>query len=134
MAGTTPVSRLSPLNFKGLIDTHRAHLAATPNESRNRARNRVEQCWRCTECSTVHDWESEAEDCCAGKTRGAPFSNERACPVCRSTDVISFRDATDCCLWKDLDAPTRRALADRVEAGATWADALGMDTSKAVQA
>lgn len=45
------------------------------------------------------------------------------CPVC-TTQHSEYRLAADCCLWKDLPAPTRWRIADAVEAGATWLDAI----------
>ena len=75
--------------------------------------------YRCPECDTLHDDEDDAEDCCK-ITEG-----QARCPVC-DEKYESHRSAADCCLWKDLDAPTRWAIADAVEAGSDWVTELGI--------
>jgi hypothetical protein len=45
--------------------------------------------------------------------------------VCGTT-AETHRLAADCCLWKDIGAAERWRIADAVEAGATWADQLGV--------
>lgn len=76
--------------------------------------------YRCNECDELHDWESDAEECCATEVTASAKPN---CPVCDS-EYSDHREASDCCLWKDLDAPTRWAMADAVDAGSTWANEL----------
>lgn len=78
--------------------------------------------YRCPTCGELHDWEDDAEACCE-ETAVEPSAPN--CPVC-GEKYDSHRAASDCCLWKDLDAPTRWKIADAVEAGAEWADALGL--------
>lgn len=94
--------------------------APAGQESRLKRRSRVEEVTRylCTVCDEVHEKRSEAEACCAPAVAGA-----NSCPICNG-NAVSPRHAADCCLWKDLDAPTRWAVADAVEAGSTWAEEL----------
>lgn len=117
-------SHLSPLNFSGLL----AQAGVTPMDRPPVAarRNRAIECWKCSECFSVYEWEDEAEDCCAVKQAAGADSNANCCPICAKS-AESARDAADCCLWKDLDQPTRYAAADQVEAGSTWLAALGFD-------
>lgn len=112
--------RLSPLNLSGLLAT----LRALPDDAEAAADDRVEEVrmWRCLECREVHDEEEDARDCCR-KAVGEPGQSPH-CPVCNSNNP-NHRDAADCCLWKDLEAPTRWRTADAVEAGSTWAEQLG---------
>lgn len=106
----------------------------------------------CGACDKTHDTESDAKECCepeihevwvdgAGKEylsatelakavlggrirhdafTGVPSGN---CPVC-GRDHDSPHEAVECCLWKDLAAPARWAMAAAIEAGSTWADEL----------
>lgn len=114
--------QLSPLNLSGLLTTLQAQACGTtPAANPKERRNRALECWRCPECREVYDWEDEAEECCA---EPAPaVTSQPTCPVC-AAEYTSHRDAADCCLWKDLDAPTRWRMADAVEAGSTWADQI----------
>ena len=112
-------SQLSPLNFSGLI-----HLRGLQTEQQaNKTKARAIECWRCVSCEEVYDDECEAEDCCAGSSH--PEDAPTNCPVCGKTGT-DHRDASDCCLWKDFDGPTRWAMADKVEAGSTWAEVLNI--------
>lgn len=116
---------LSPLNFAGLIGL--ANLRSLQSEQQaNKPRARAIECWRCVSCKEVYDDECEAEDCCADPASGRhPEDAPTDCPVCGKTGS-DHRDAADCCLWKDFDAHTRWAMADRVEAGEAWIDVLGV--------
>lgn len=118
--------RISPLNFRGLL--HTLNVVGEPvgdpaqNSPNAPLRRRAIECWKCPECQEVYEWEDEAEECCAeAVAQDAPFSP--ACPVC-AQKYDAHRDAADCCLWKDLDAHTRWAVADAVQAGSTWVEAL----------
>jgi hypothetical protein len=119
--------RLSPLNFRGLL--HTLNVVGEPlggpapeSPSAPKHRRRAIECWKCPECDEVYEWEDEAEECCAeAAAQEAPFST--ACPVCAKS-YETHRDASDCCLWKDLDTHTRWAVADAVQAGSTWIEAL----------
>lgn len=63
--------------------------------------------------------------------------DECRCPICGQyhqqyepeTDTYSRADeaihqAAHCCLWKNYDHAARVRIAERVEAGANWADAI----------
>jgi hypothetical protein len=115
--------KLSPLNLSGLVARARADESVDGKPQKSRAE--AVTMWRCTECDEVHEWKSDAEECCdpAGKPAG---SGPVSCPVCGNR-FDAHRDAADCCLWKDLDAITRWRVADAVDAGATWAEALGLE-------
>ena len=117
-------AQLSPLNFRGML----AQAGVTPNgaekpQQKGKRRPAIE-CWRCAECLEVYDWEDEAEECCADLTPAASSNSD--CPVC-GEGHNSPRDAVDCCLWKDMSQSERYAVADKVEGGATWLDALGFN-------
>jgi len=118
-------ARLSPLNFRGLLATAgitpQGELSA--KAGRPVARPAIE-CWRCAECRQVYDWEDEAEECCPDPVPAC--SVEPVCPVCAQTSR-DHRDAADCCLWKDLDQLQRYAIADAVEGGKSWLEAMGLE-------
>ena len=122
-----PGAYLSPLNTRGLLHTLGLLIPGSgPSQEQQPAtsrRRKAIECWRCPECDAVHDWESDAEECCAPVIGLHDQEAAIQCPVC-AQEYASHRDAVDCCLWKDMDAPTRWTLADAVEAGATWAEAL----------
>lgn len=125
--------RLSPLNLRGLLTAQGLLIAGAPTAHAAGAngkapRPREVTMFRCGTCNDLHDEYEEAEDCCAPlAASGLPVrdDNPNACPVC-AAEYGNTREATNCCLWKDIDAPTRYALADRVEGGATWPEALGI--------
>jgi hypothetical protein len=105
--------------------------------------------FRCPECGRLHVTEDGAEECCPVyvrmvwvNDRGASFETvedfaaahpfgigagvgvgPNNCPVCGSSSD-SPHYATECCLWKDLDAPTRWKIAAAVDLGSTWPEAL----------
>lgn len=112
--------KLSPLNLSGLLTQQRLAVDGVPAGLRCAAVEVVR--YRCPECDETYDDEQEAEDCCQGK----PLDADRpACPVC-GENYSDHRTAADCCLWKDIDALTRWKVADAVERGASWAEALGV--------
>lgn len=111
------MNRLSPLNFSGLI-ANAGYMHAPVYRKKNPVTEIVS--YRCDLCDEQYEDEDEAEDCdCETSDHSAT-----SCPVCNS-DAADHRQAADCCLWKDLDAATRYAMADKVEAGSTWAEVLG---------
>lgn len=120
---------LSPLAQRGIFhnliarDSDQARLAED-----HKARRRIEEvtCWRCKECSALHENEDEAMDCCEPAVSLHAEEGASHCPVC-SKEYSSPHEASDCCLWKDLDAATRWRMACQVEAGATWAEVLGVE-------
>lgn len=75
----------------------------------------------CPGCGEPHHCKSDAENCCDPEEDEDEDPIE--CPVCGSA-CDDHREAASCCLWKDLDAPTRWKVADAVEAGVTWTEAL----------
>jgi hypothetical protein len=107
--------QLSPLNFSGLIQN--ITQAGNTTETTTNGRVREIVLYECCECYERHEDEDDAAECCA------EVSEYTDCPVCKCV-CSDHRDATDCCLWKDFDGPTRWAMADKVEAGATWAEVL----------
>ena len=106
--------RLSPLNFSRLI--------ANKNglDSANKSGLEPRQVWQCAACEDTHDCYRDAKTCCHA-------GDDVSCPICEISfqgSITAFRDAADCCLWKDLDALTRWRIADAVEAGSTWVEEL----------
>ena len=85
--------------------------------------------YQCDACKEEYDSRSEAEDCCAEEEPDDQESTD--CPVCGS-ESYDYRAATDCCLWKDLDAPKRWAIADAVEDGVTWQEAIEQFTGQSI--
>jgi hypothetical protein len=86
--------------------------------------------YRCDTCDELHDDEDEAQDCRAEEDESSDRESDD-CPVC-GAESYDYRAATDCCLWKDLDAPKRWAIADAVEAGATWQEAIRQHTGQSI--
>lgn len=105
---------LSPLNFSALL----ARLRLPPPDPVSR----VEEVtmYRCTKCDELHEFKDDAEDCCAEQD---DVDTGPVCPVC-GTRHGDHEAASDCCLWKDLDATTRHRIAAAVAAGNTWAEQL----------
>lgn len=126
-----PVRRLSPLNLTALLRREVFDYSPSPEEAKKKQRKsaRYVSAYECPECSELHRWEDDAESCCQGDEGAKPASSGNydatLCPVCGSENE-GAEDASDCCLWKDLDMQTRHALAQKVEAGATWAEVLGV--------
>lgn len=109
----------SPANRQGLF----SNLLRPPEKENDVSRIEEITAYRCRDCYEIYEDEDEANKCCAP---AIPVTNEKArCPVCLQ-EAQSLRDATDCCLWKDIDAHTRWRIADQVEAGSTWAEAMGI--------
>lgn len=121
--------QLSPLNLSGLLSGWRGK--ENPNAATGKKRKRAHEVtyWACPVCGERFDEyeEKEAEACCQGQGNGLDDESP-GCPVCeqRYTD---HREAADCCLWKDIDAPTRYRMADAVAAGSSWADELGVQSN-----
>lgn len=104
-------------------------LGDTAPTSTSRKKGEYTEVYRCDNCSDIHDDEGDAEDCCAEDVLEARLNDN--CPAC-GKEASDFREAADCCLWKDLDAPKRWAIADAVEAGATWQEAIEQHTGQAI--
>lgn len=122
----SPLNLIGALHTLGLVIVGRDATAAGSASADPRMRNRAIECWRCPVCHDVHDDQTDAELCCAPKLGLHHEESAVQCPVC-AEEHGTHRDAADCCLWKDLDAPTRWAVADAVEAGTPWAEALGLN-------
>ena len=126
------MNRLSPLiraglNFTALV----AGQAGRPVEAKHPAPEEV-TAWECGVCGDLHKWEDDAHDCCAPVALKGCLDQQDSvrCPVCGQGSP-DHRHAADCCLWHDLDAPTRWRIADAVEAGdKTWAEAIAKETSQ----
>jgi hypothetical protein len=139
---TAHATRLSPLNFAGLIalatmpsseslDDHPARKALAERPSK---RSAIE-CWQCPDCDEIHDSRLQAEECCEDDDHLHTLHDQDGvslCPICASTNTDA-REASDCCLWKDFDAHTRWAMADQVEAGALWVDLLQINRKDITQ-
>lgn len=107
----------------------------------------------CPSCNEVYKDEYDAEQCCppevdtfyVDESTGTEYSTAEAlaaacktgragatdiatvpastCPVCGEKSS-SPHESVECCLWKDLDAPTRWKVAAALEAGSTWTEEL----------
>lgn len=120
--------QLSPAARRGIFHNLIACDGQRNKTDRDRDGRRIEEVvmYRCPECRELHDDEDDAIDCC--EVEG--LHDEEApsiCPVC-AAKFNSPHEASDCCLWKDIDALTRWRMADNVEAGATWSEVLGVRT------
>jgi hypothetical protein len=124
------VRRLSPLNLQGLLRREVFDYSPSQEEAKKKERKsaRYTHAYACPECDGLHRWEDDAEACCQGAKSVKPAKGDdyaNLCPVCGSEND-SAQDASDCCLWKDIDQPTRHAMADRVAQGSAWARELGV--------
>lgn len=72
--------------------------------------------WLCKGCGEIHETLVDANKCCP---LTATQLDANTCPICAQV-YNSPRDASDCCLWKDLAPLKRWDVADRVEDGSTW--------------
>ena len=115
---------LSPLNLSGMLARDRGVSADSTAVKNERKSAREIVTWACPICRNAFDEDEEkkAEECCQGK---ACDEENNSCPVCDKS-YINHREAADCCLWKDIDAPTRYKMADAVEAGSSWSQELGV--------
>lgn len=122
-------SRLSPMVRDGIFHNLIARDSKPAIARDDGAMREVEvvEMYRCPVCRDLHDWEDDAIECCKSEAPQGLHAEEdaKACPVC-GQEYTNPYDAADCCLWKDLDAPTRRRMAARVDAGETWTDVLGV--------
>lgn len=118
------MSALSPLTRDRLAGNCRPVIEQPKRDKREPAEEVT--MWRCPVCAELHDWESEAEDCCQGAEPLFPKEGDIECPVCGGLNK-DHHDAANCCLWKDLDAAARFRIACAVEAGADWSDAIALE-------
>lgn len=68
----------------------------------------IEPKWRCDACSTYHDDEYDAINCCPNTV-----SEHYFCPICIKSHIAETF-AIDCCGYESTDAPTR-VSADELE-------------------
>lgn len=101
----------------------------------------VDTRYRCPECLKLQLSRGQAETCCPRDivevpvdAKGGPVVDAEppdnfaaACPVCNCVKPDAY-EAADCCLWRDLAMPKRFRVAQAVEAGAEWADAIAEAT------
>lgn len=114
---------LSPLNFLGLVAQQR-----TPQDKPAGGHAIAITRYLCSVCNADYENEVDAKECFGAEEE----AGDKRCPVCASK-CDDTRDAADCCLWKDIDAPTRWRMADAVDDGSTWAEQLAAYTGKPAQ-
>lgn len=106
-----------------------------PNAERRVNSAKEVSAYRCPVCTSLHADEYDAERCCPFESDGAKGVHDQEaaqhCPVCQAQHRTE-REAVDCCLWRDIDAPTRWRIADAVEAGATWVEAIEAATDQRI--
>lgn len=107
---------LSPLNLSRLVDRLPILESNRDEDESGSGFTEVVQ-YRCNACMTMHDDEDDARNCCS------PDDDMDFCPICGS-EAPDVQAAASCCLWKELDEPTRAALARAVEGGMRWSQAL----------
>jgi hypothetical protein len=79
------------------------------------------EAYQCPRCGDLHEWRSDAEECCAELKAKADTN----CPVCGLAHESHFQ-AVDCCLAVDLDFAMRLKVASALQNGADWKTALGL--------
>lgn len=111
--------KLSPLTLSGLV----ARARLVPEEPPTARRPRMVTMWQCTVCDELHEDHDDAVECCSVKPEAKSTDAQPSCPVC-GIEYDGYRNAADCCLWRDPPAETRWTIADRVAAGTPWVEAL----------
>lgn len=108
---------LSPLTMAGM-NANKYLGEFVPRAEKPKAKEIV--MYKCPTCDELHEWESDAEECCDVPPSDAFPAH---CPVCaqKHTDVDS---AAECCLWKDIEFGARYLIARAAESGKTWVDAI----------
>ncbi len=126
---------LSPATRRGLFNTlieqdERAARERHPGKKKGSGDFRRVIVYECCTCFEQHEDEQDAADCCPTETDDRlPDEIPVYCPVCdKLIGEGEYREATNCCLWKDFGPFERYAIADKVEAGATWAEAIAEAT------
>jgi hypothetical protein len=121
--------RLSPATRRGMFSTMlaaelRAPFPGAPKKNKARAVAVIR--YECHDCGEEWRDEEDAEECCVPATNTTADEPLLHCPVCDTEfpESTQHREVSDCCLWHDFDAWTRWGIADKVEAGATWAEAI----------
>lgn len=77
----------------------------------------------CPDCDDEHDCHDQAVKCCASVRDAGRSEGPTGCPVC-GAGCKDHHDAANCCLWKDLAPMARFNVANAVERGAEWLDAI----------
>lgn len=77
----------------------------------------------CPDCDEEHDRHDQAVKCCASVRAAGRSEGPTGCPVC-GAGCKDHHDAANCCLWKDLTPLARFNVANAVERGAEWPDAI----------
>lgn len=114
------MATLSPATISGLKRFQ--ELANQPTSDGERIYKYVDPVYPCPICGDEHDNETAALDCCQGAD--AEEANLRnKCPVCL-IDHTDSHQAAHCCLWKDLTWLQRHLIANCVEAGTPWPEAI----------
>lgn len=128
------MSTLSPLLMHSLRES--IALASETQSKPNRGRVRVVTAYECPVCSAWHEDRCDAEDCCADDAKSEPTALAPShCPVCRQrAEAGSTYAAAECCLWKSVGHWDRYRIAQAVEAGAGWIDAIEAITGDKVPA
>lgn len=114
------MSILSPATEAGLKLF--SEISASTEVKKEREYTYVDPVYPCPICGETHDDEDDALDCCQSEEEERPAFHEQ-CPVCR-TEHFDTHAAANCCLWKDLTVLQRFLIANDVEAGSTWTDAI----------
>ena len=131
-------AQLSPATKRGMFSTLlRVEKAEAEREEPDMREIEAVTRYLCPECDTAWCEEDEARECCKPLSDGAITGNRpparvspNMCPVCgESFGDYGHEQAADCCLWHDFDAPTRWRIAAKVQAGATWPDAIAAEVS-----
>lgn len=135
------MSTLSPLLISSLRESMAlAALYARPAAADRRgAVRRQVTVYECPVCSEWHVDEDDAKECCAAanddSAREPTALAPSHCPVCRQrAEADSTYAAAECCLWKSVGHWDRYRIAQAVEAGAGWIDAIEAITGDKVPA
>ena len=119
---------LSPATRRGLFTQQIEREQRAAREDNLDDRYEEVTAYRCTKCDELHELRVDAEECCNERKTppGADLPNDH-CPVC-AAECYDAEGAAHHCLWHDFDHPTRVAMARKVEAGATWTEAIEQAT------
>ena len=109
---------MTPLKSEAL-KINRWHGLLEPSVTTQRTKQEPVEVWKCPVCGDTHDSYDEAAECCADETESVAI----ICPVC-AQEHGSFFEAVGCCLWTEFDVAQRISLTTKLEAGATWFEAI----------
>lgn len=114
------MATLSPATISGL--KRFSELSSSEPSAKERKYTRLDPVYICPICGDQHDWEDDALDCCQDEEE-QDLNLRTKCPVCL-TDHDDTHNAAHCCLWKDLTWLQRHLIANCVEAGTPWPEAI----------